>query len=593
MSSEQILSSADILTAVTLFIAGLVFFLFGMNIMSDGLEKLAGGKMEKTLKKMTSNPFKAMLLGAGITAVIQSSSATTVMLVGLVNSGLMTLSQSIGVIMGSNIGTTVTAWIVALAGIDGGDSVWLTMLKPASFSPVLALIGIAMIMMCKKAKRRDIGTIMVAFAVLIFGLEMMGDAINVIPDDKFSTMFQMFNNPLLGLFVGIAVTAVIQSSSASIGILQTIALAAGSTMTYGMAIPIIFGQNIGTCVTALISAIGANKNGKRVVVVHFASKVIGTIVFMIPYYLLGGVLSEWYGTIATALGIAIIHTVFNILNTALLLPFSKQLEKLAKLVVRDKSTDHPAGYIDERLLKTPSIAVVESKRMTVKMAENARDSLALATKQFTQFNEADAATIVENESIVDTFEDTLGSFLVKLSASDLSEHDAAEISKLLLSIGDFERLSDHSLILLRAVEEMNGKNISFSDKAKEELETVFAAVNEIVSITTMAFNKSDLDLAKRVEPLEQVIDGLITTTKARHIERLQKGSCTIELGFILNDVLTSCQRVSDHCSNIAVCLIQTKRDAFETHSYLQKVKTSGKQSFADAFAYYASVYQLK
>jgi len=586
------MNAADILSAVTLFIAGLVFFLFGMNIMSDGLEKLAGGKMEKTLKKMTSNPLKAMLLGAAITAVIQSSSATTVMLVGLVNSGLMTLTQSIGVIMGANIGTTVTAWIVALAGIDGGDSIWLTMLKPASFSPVLALIGIAMIMMCKKAKKRDIGTIMVAFAVLIFGLEMMGDAINVVPEDTFASMFQMFNNPLLGLLIGIVVTAIIQSSSASIGILQTIALAAGSTMTYGMAIPIIFGQNIGTCVTALISAIGANKNGKRVVVVHFASKVIGTIIFMIPYYLLSGVLSEWYGTIASAFGIAVIHTVFNILNTALLLPFCKQLEKFSKKVVRDKATVHPAGFIDELLLKTPSVAVVESKRMTVKMAENARDSLLLAVGQFDNFSEADAATITENEGIVDTYEDNLGSFLVKLSASELSEHDAANISKLLLSIGDFERLSDHSLILLRAAQEMKDKKLVFSDQAKGELKVIFEAMNEIVSITTDAFNTSDLTLAKRVEPLEQVIDGLISATKARHIDRLQRGVCTIELGFVLNDILNSCQRVSDHCSNIAVCLIQTKRDAFETHSYLQRVKTE-KQSFADAFAYYASVYQLK
>ena len=585
------MSGADILSAVTLFIAGLVFFLFGMNIMSDGLEKLAGGKMEKTLKKMTSNPLKAMLLGAGITAVIQSSSATTVMLVGLVNSGLMTLTQSIGVIMGANIGTTVTAWIVAMAGIDGGDSVWLSMVKPANFSPILALIGIAMIMMCKKAKKRDIGTIMVSFAVLIFGLEMMGDAIDVIPEESFATMFQMFNNPLLGLLIGIVVTAIIQSSSASIGILQTIALAAGSTMTYGMAIPIIFGQNIGTCVTALIAAIGANKNGKRVVVVHFASKVIGTIIFMIPYYLLMGVLSDWYGTIATAVGIAVIHTVFNILNTALLLPFCGLLEKFAKLVVKDKSAEHPAGYIDELLLKTPSIAVVESKRMTVRMAENARDSLALATRQFDAYSETEAATIVENETTVDTYEDNLGSYLVKLSSADLSDHDAGEISKLLLSIGDFERLSDHSLLLLRAAEEMREKELTFSDRAKAELKVIFDAMNEIVSITTDAFNKSDLVLAKRVEPLEQVIDGLIATTKARHTDRLQKGACTIELGFVLNDILTSCQRVSDHCSNIAVCLIQTKRDAFETHSYLSEVKHN-KQSFADAYAYYAAQYTL-
>ncbi len=586
------MSPAALLTTVALFIAGLVFFLFGMSIMSEGLEKLAGGKMEKTLKKMTSNPINAMGLGAGITAIIQSSSAMTVMLVGLVSSGIMTLRQSIGVIMGSNIGTTITAWIVALAGIEGKDNLLLTIVKPAVFSPILALIGIFVIMMGKKQKSRDIATIIVAFAVLIFGLEMMGDAVDAIPAETFERMFQMFNNPLLGLLIGIVVTAIIQSSSASIGILQTIALASGSTLTYGMAIPIIFGQNIGTCVTALISALGVNKNGKRVVVVHFASKVIGTVVFMVPYYLLSGLLSEWYGTIATALGIAVIHTVFNVLNTALLLPFSGWLERFAIRVVRDKPTEAPAGYIDELLLKTPSVAIVESKRTAVKMAQNACDSLLLATKQFETLSEADAETIVNNEHIVDEFEDNLGSFLVKLSACDLSDHDGGEISKLLLSIGDFERLSDHSLLLLRAAQEMNDKDVHFSDYAKRELRVIFAAMNEIVSITGEAFHKSDLKLAKRVEPLEQVIDGLIAQTKEAHIERLKKGTCTIELGFILNDVLTSCQRVSDHCSNIAVCLIQTKRDAYETHSYLHHVK-SGKQSFEDAYAYYASVYNLK
>ncbi len=585
------MSPASLITMVALFIAGLVFFLFGMNIMSDGLEKLAGGKMEKTLKKMTSNPVKAMGLGAGITAIIQSSSAMTVMLVGLVSSGIMTLRQSIGVIMGSNIGTTITAWIVALAGIEGKDNLLLTIVKPAVFSPFLALLGIAMIMMSKKAKRRDIGTILVAFAVLIFGLEMMGDAVDAIPAERFEAMFQMFNNPLLGLLIGIVVTAIIQSSSASIGILQTIALASGSTLTYGMAIPIIFGQNIGTCVTALIAAVGVNKDGKRVVVVHFASKVIGTIVFMIPYYLLSGLLAEWYGTIASALGIAIIHTVFNVLNTALLLPFCGLLEKFALMVVRDKPSEAPAGYIDELLLKTPSVAVAESKRTAVAMAQNARDSLALATRQFEGLSEADAALIEKNECIVDEFEDNLGSFLVKLSACELSDRDAAGISKLLLSIGDFERLSDHSLMLLRAAQEMKDKNVGFSEQARGELRVIFTAMNEIVRITTEAFETSDLALAKRVEPLEQVIDGLIVQTKESHIERLQKGACTIELGFILNDVLTSCQRVSDHCSNIAVCLIQTKRDAFETHSYLNRVR-SGKQSFEDAYAYYASVYHF-
>ncbi len=580
-----------VVESTLLFIAGLVFFLFGMNLMSDSLEKLAGGKMEKTLKKMTSSPVKALLLGAGITAVIQSSSAMTVMLVGLVNSGIMTLTQSIGVIMGSNIGTTVTAWIVALAGVDGGSSLWLTLLKPKSFAPVLALIGIGLIMMSKKQKRRDIGTILVSFAVLIFGLEMMGDAIEVIPEETFTQLFSSLNNPLVGLLIGIVVTAIIQSSSASIGILQTIAISS-SAMTHGMAIPIIFGQNIGTCVTALISAIGANKNGKRVVVVHFTTKVLGTIIFMIPYYLLSGVLHDFYAQSASAVTIAIIHTAFNIANTVVLMPFSKWLETFARKLVKEGTKEHPVGYLDERLLATPSVAIVESKRQIVKMAQLARDTLIGAIDQLSQYDEETAAKLIAAEEEIDTYEDTLGSYLVKLSACELSDHDAGEISKLLLSIGDFERLGDHALNILYAAREMHEKELTFSEKATRELASITAAMNEIITITVDSFDRSDLELAAKVEPLEQVIDGLVATVNARHIERLKKGTCTIELGFILADVLNNCQRAADHCSNIAVCLIQTKRDAFETHSYLSKVRNSGQPAFVDAYNTYAATYTL-
>ncbi|MBE6763693.1 MAG: Na/Pi cotransporter family protein [Ruminococcaceae bacterium] len=586
------MQTTEILSAVLLFVAGLVFFLFGMNIMSDSLSKLAGGKMEKTLKKMTSNPVSAMALGAGITAIIQSSSAMTVMLVGLVNSGIMTLSQSIGVILGSNIGTTVTAWIVSLQSIDGGASLLLTMLKPKSFSPILALIGIALIMMAKKQKKRDIGTILVAFAVLIFGLEMMGDAIDVVPQATFERMFTTLNNPLVALLIGIVVTAIIQSSSASVGILQTISLAQGSTLTFGMAIPIIFGQNIGTCITALIAAIGANKNGKRVVAVHLATKIIGTIIFMIPYYALSGLLADFFATRINAVEIAIVHTAFNILNTALLLPFTALLEKLAKWIVKEKSTDHPVGYLDELLLATPSVAIVESKRQIVKMAELSRDTLIDAFQMLGNYSDEKAERIEKNEELIDTYEDTLGSYLVKLSACDLSDHDAGEISKLLLSIGDFERLGDHALNILYAAREMNEKGLTFSEQAKLEIAPVIEAMKEIITITVDSFDRSDLELAARVEPLEQVIDGLIATANARHVERLKKGKCTIELGFILADVLNNCQRASDHCSNIAVCLIQTKRDAFETHSYLNKLKTSGSQAFKDAYYYYAAQYVM-
>lgn len=579
---------------LTLF-AGLAFFLYGMSVMSDSLEKLAGGKMEKTLKKMTSNPLKGMVLGLGITAVIQSSSAMTVMLVGLVNSGIMQLSQSIGVIMGSNIGTTVTAWILTLAGISDEVPWYIDIFKPSTFTPVLAILGIFIIMMSKKQKIRDIATILVAFAVLMFGMDLMSEAVDVIPEETFKNLFASLNNPLLGVAVGAIVTAVLQSSSASVGILQAVAITMAGTespMTFAIAIPIIFGQNIGTCITSLISSIGANKNAKRVVVVHFAFNLIGTTLFMIAYFLLSGLLTDFLGTTIDAIGIATVHTVFNVTTTCLLLPFNKLLEKLAKLIVREGTTERPAGYLDERLLATPSVAIVESKRQIVKMAELSMATLIGAVNQLSNYSEEEAEQIERNEALIDTYEDTIGSYLVKLSAAELSEHDAGEISKLLLSIGDFERLGDHALNILHAAREMKEKNLQFSDKAKRELESIAAAMTEIITITVDSFDRSDLELAAKVEPLEQVIDGLVSTVNARHIERLKKGKCTIELGFILADVLNNCQRASDHCSNIAVCLIQTKRDAFETHSYLNKVKTSGQKSFVDTFNKYAETYVL-
>ncbi len=573
------------------FCAGLAFFLYGMNVMSDSLEKLAGGKMEKTLKKMTSNPAKSLLLGMVITAVIQSSSAMTVMLVGLVNSGIMQLSQSIGVIMGANIGTTVTAWILTLAGIGDGGPWWITLFKPSTFTPILAIIGIALIMMSKKPKKRDIGVIMLGFSVLMFGMDTMSGAVSGLKENpSFTGILTMFNNPLLGVLVGAVVTGIIQSSSASVGILQSLAMT--GEITFGMAIPIIFGQNIGTCATSLISSVGANKNAKRVVVVHFAFNLIGTTLFMILYYILRGALADLLSGPVDAVGIASVHTVFNVCTTILLIPFTKQLEKLAKFFVREKTVEHPVGYLDERLLATPSVAIVESKRQIVKMAQLSRDTLIDAIKMLDGYSEEEAARIEANESLIDTYEDTLGSYLVKLSACELSEHDAGEISKLLLSIGDFERLGDHALNILYAAREMHEKELSFSEQAKRELESITAAMAEIITITVDSFDRSDLELAAKVEPLEQVIDGLIATTNARHIERLKKGKCTIELGFILADVLNNCQRASDHCSNIAVCLIQTKRDAFETHSYLNKVKSSGSRGFVEAFNHYAATYVL-
>ena len=435
----------------------------------------------------------------------------------------------------------------------------------------------------------------------MFGMDLMGDAVGVIPNTYFETMFAALDNPLLGVLVGAVVTAIIQSSSASVGILQTVAITTAaaaaadptkSAMTFAIAVPIIFGQNIGTCITSLISSIGTNKNAKRVVAVHFAFNLIGTTIFMVLYYALRGVLADFLNSTVDAVGIASIHTIFNVCTTAMLLPCNKLLEKFAKAIIKDGVQEHPVGYLDERLLATPSVAIVESKRQIVKMAELSRDTLIDAIGMLDAYSEEEAQRIEENESLIDTYEDTLGSFLVKLSASHLSEHDAGEISKLLLSIGDFERLGDHALNILYAAREMHEKGLTFSDQAKRELQSVTGAMTEIITITVDSFDRSDLDLAVKVEPLEQVIDGLIATMNARHIERLKAGKCTIELGFILADVLNNCQRASDHCSNIAVCLIQTKRDAFETHSYLNKVKNSDNAAFVETFERYAKTYIL-
>ncbi|MGN0171160.1 MAG: Na/Pi cotransporter family protein [Acutalibacteraceae bacterium] len=581
---------------------GLAFFLYGMHVMSTGLEKLAGGKLEKMLKRLTSNPFKSLLLGAGITIAIQSSSAMTVMLVGLVNSGIMQLNQTIGVIMGSNIGTTLTAWILSLAGIDS-DNFFINLLKPSSFAPVVALIGIALIMISKKTRRKDIGTILVGFAVLMYGMTMMGDAVSGLKDNpQFATMMTAFNNPLLGVLVGAVVTGIIQSSAASVGILQS--LAKTGVISYGMAIPIIMGQNIGTCVTSLISSIGVNKNAKRVVVVHAAFNLIGTVFFLIVFcifnWLFGMFIPESLvdpalnplNTPINEFGIAITHTVFNVVTTAMLLPFSKALEKLAKFVVRENTKNHPFAFLDERLLASPSVAVSECKSMTVKMAELARDTLLPAMDQIEQYSEKQAELIAENEEKLDMYEDSLGTYLVKLSGKELSDSDSRGVSKLLHSIGDFERLGDHALNILHTAQEMHEKELTFSSNAEKELAPIVSAIREIVDITITAFCTSDLALAAKVEPLEQVIDGLIAEEKSRHVERLQKGACTIELGFILSDLLNNYERVSDHCSNIAVCLIQTKRFSFETHEYLNELKSENHPEFIEKFEHYAKKYSL-
>ena len=566
----------DIFSVFTLC-GGLAFFLYGMTTMSKSLEKMAGGKLERILKRMTSNPLKSLLLGAGITIAIQSSSAMTVMLVGLVNSGVMELGQTIGVIMGSNIGTTLTAWILSLTGIQS-ENVFVNLLKPENFSPVIALAGIILIMGSKKQRRRDIGRIMVGFSILMYGMELMKNAVSPLADmPEFSNLLTAFNNPLLGVAVGAVFTGVIQSSAASVGILQ--ALAMTGSITYGMAVPIIMGQNIGTCVTALISSIGVNRNAKRVSVIHISFNVIGTVVGLILFY--GGNLLfhfPFMNAAVGAVGIAFCHTVFNVFTTLLLLPFSRQLEKLARRMIRTEDKAEQFAFLDPLLLRTPGVAISECVSMTNQMGAVAHENLLDAVRQLSDYQEAREALITENEDKLDIYEDRLGDYLVKISQHGVSMSDIRTVSRLLHAIGDFERIGDHALNLQESARELHEKDLHFSDAAKEELEVLLTALNDIMALAFDSFAANDPMAAREVEPLEETIDQLIEEIKVRHIHRLQTGECTIQLGFVLNDLLTNFERVSDHCSNIAVCVIESQADDLDPHAYISRLKTD--QSFA-------------
>ncbi len=583
----------DLLSLITLA-GGLAFFLYGMHVMSTGLEKMAGGKLESSLKKMTANPWKSLLLGAGITIAIQSSSAMTVMLVGLVNSGIMELGQTIGVIMGSNIGTTLTAWLLALIGIES-DNFWLNLLKPENFSLIFAFVGIIFIMMSKDTRKQDIGTIFLGFAVLMFGMRLMSDAVSPLADmPQFSHLLVAFRNPLLGVLVGAVFTGIIQSSAASVGILQALALT--GSITYGMAIPIIMGQNIGTCATALISSIGVSKNAKKVAIVHISFNLIGTVVCLTVFYCVNALMplafiDQPIGT----LGIAVVHSIFNIVTTILLLPFTKQLEKIANLVLRDQETASSGTlsdtFLDERLLATPSVAISECNNLSVTMATVARDTLLQSIRATSLYEQSLGTQILKNEDTLDLYEDRLSTYLVRLSSKALSADDTKKISKMLHAIGDFERLGDHAVNILRAAKELHDKGLHFSDEATRELAVLTEAIGEILTITTDAYQKNDTNLSTRVEPLEQVIDQLIAEIKNRHIERLQRGACTIEMGFILSDLLSNYERVSDHCSNIAVAIIEVNRNSFDTHQYLNAVKY-GDKAFNQVFDQYARKYTL-
>ena len=591
---------------VLTLLCGLALFLYGMDVMGNSLKKSAGRKLKTILGTLTSNKLKGFLLGLGVTAVIQSSSATTVMVVGFVNSGTMLLSQAVGVIMGANVGTAVTAWLTALNGIEGGAEAasFLNWLKPDAWMPILAVIGIMLIMFSKKSKMKDVGAILMGFAVLMTGMSIMSDAVSGLKNDPgFCQLLTLFENPILGVLAGTVLTAVVQSSSASVGILQALAMGTGA-ISFGAAIPIILGQNIGTCITAMISSLGANKNGKRTAFVHLYFNVIGVVFWLLMYYLVGWLLDlsgvfDLFGlangTMIDAWGIAAVHTVFKILSVLLIAPFSRLLEKLACLTVRgtDKKGDEYTNMLDERLLDTPSVALDRSRTVACQMAEISISSLQKSLRLFESYDSKLADEIRAEEDKVDIYEDALGSYLVKLSERDMDAADSHEVTKLLHIIGDFERISDHSVNIVESAEELKDKSISFSPVAMKELGSLSGAVDEIVSITKEAFVEMDIQKAVSVEPLEQVVDHLKNQIRLQHTLRLQKSECTIEHGFVLADILTNLERVSDHCSNIAGCLIEMSRhEALGVHEYLHTVK-AGSEEFTKLYNGYLEKYSIE
>ena len=579
----------DIFSLFTLC-GGLAFFLYGITIMSSGLEKIAGGRLERILKKMTSNPLKSLVFGAGVTAAIQSSSAVTVMLVGLVNSGIMKLSQAIGVIMGSNIGTTITAWILSLSGIESSNF-FVRLLKPESFSPIMALVGIILIMASKSNRRKSVGAVLVGFAILMFGMEVMTDAMAPLADmPQFTHILTAFTNPILGVIVGTVVTAVIQSSAASIGILQALSMVGG--MTYAMAIPIIMGQNIGTCVSAMLSSIGVNTNAKRVAAVHVLFNVIGVIVCL-SVFELGYILFHFkFATNnISPFGIAVVHSIFNIVTTILLFPFTKLLEKMAMRLVPDKKQSSKNVLLDERLLLAPTFAIAECYRQTIKMAELVEYNFINSTKMLKSFHAKKADQIRENEIKIDTYEDKLDAFLLKLSNKELTEEDSNRISQLLLVIGDYERIGDHAAYILKIAETMKNEDKRLSNDAVEELKVIVKAVSEIFAMTLEAFRTDNITLAQEVEPLEAVIKKIIRKVKNRHIQRLKDGNCTAELSFMFSDLLNDFRRVAAHCGNIATSVMQLHDTTLDKHEYNHRNKGEDIQ-FVSRYEDYKSRYSV-
>ncbi len=609
------MSFVEILIRIATMLGGLAMFLYGMSMMTNGLEKMAGGKLEVILKKASSNKFKGMALGAGVTAVIQSSSATTVMIVGLVGSGIMTLPQTIGMLMGTNIGTTITPWITGLPYLDASkfniDERWieaLKLLKPSFFAPIIAAVGIVLIMFFGKKKRinKDIGTLCLGFAILMQGMELMSMAVDFLEDEKYNglllNVIDFFQTPWIGVWIGLILatlfTTIIQSSSASVGVLQVLVGAAslsGTDIPFKVAIPIILGFNIGTCVTAVISSLGANRNAKRVAIAHLVIKLFAVALCFVPFLItcLTPLDELWYSKGVTVWTIAIFHTLFNVVTTFILLPCSKLFEKIAYLLVKDKEEKEKVAYIDPILIsQSPAIALSECGNLTDEMCVLSRDTLNLAIDSLYNYDKKVAQEIIDKEDLIDKYEDHVGTYLVQIAAHSLSRADSNLNSKLLHTIGNFERLSDHALNISDVSEELKTKNIIFSDEAKEEIAVITSAIKEILQITSAAFIDNDLAVAKRVEPLEQVIDKLIATTKANHIARLQKGACTIELGFVLSDLLNNYERISDHCSNIAVAIIETAHNSFGTHEYLNAVKNANDDDFQKDFNDFAQKYAI-
>ena len=574
----------DVLT----LIGGLCLFLFGMNLMGDALERSAGSKLEIMIGKLTTGKLAGLLTGLGVTAIIQSSSATTVMVVGFVNSKLMTLKQAIHVIMGANIGTTVTAWILSLSGISG-SSIFLKLLKPSSFTPVLALVGIVLLLFTKSSRKKDIGVVLLGFATLMFGMETMTDAVSGLKDiPAFSDMFLMFKNPILGVLVGAVLTAIIQSSSASVGILQ--ALAATGAVSYGAAIPIIMGQNIGTCITAIISSVGTAKNARRAALVHLSFNVIGTVVCITGFTVVRAVFAPaLLNEAASYAGIATAHSVFNIVCTLLLLPMSGILERLAYKLIPESEQIEKAPELDDRLLATPAIALECAHSLTFDMAKTATDALISSIECLGTYDKVKAEAIREAEDKTDHLEDVIGSYLVKLSTKQLNENEGAMASMLLKAIGDFERISDHAVNILESAEEMREKGIIFSDMAKTELDALCGATTEIVALSYSAFEENNVEKANLVEPLEQVIDRMKELLRSRHIDRLRLGNCSIEVGFVWSDLITDLERVSDHCSNIAGCVMDAKERNMNLHESLKLIR-SDSEFYREKYSEYTKKY---